>query len=71
VIQAVIIAVALVALALCWRNCHRDDGTSRLKAFRRQMKIIFLALAVCGVCSKAIVYTYRHCNPPPPPIIGP
>jgi NO-binding membrane sensor protein with MHYT domain len=71
VIQAVIIAVAAVSLALCWRNSHRDGGATRLEAIRRKMKIIFLALAVCGLCSKAIVYTYRHFNPPPPPIIGP
>jgi hypothetical protein len=75
VIQAVIIAVAAVSLALCWRNSYRDGqrdgGITRLEAFRRKMKIIFLALAVCGLCSKAIVYTYRHFNPPPPPIIGP
>lgn len=35
------------------------------------MKVILLVLAVCGLCSKAIVYTYGHFNPPPPPIIGP
>jgi NO-binding membrane sensor protein with MHYT domain len=75
VIQAVIIAVAAISLALCWRNSHRDGhrdgGATRPEAFRRKMKIILLALAVCGLCSKAIVHTYRHFNPPPPPIIGP
>jgi hypothetical protein len=71
VIQAVIIVVAAVSLALCWRNSHRDAGITRLGAFRRKMKIIFLALAVCGLCSTAIVCSYRHSNPSPPPIIGP
>jgi hypothetical protein len=71
VIRAVIIAVVLLPLALCWRNSHRDAGMTRLEAFRRKMKIIFLVLAVCGLCSKAVVHTYRHFNPPPPPIIGP
>ena len=70
-IPASIIAVAVLSLALCWRNCHRDAGTTRLKVFRTRMKIILLALAVCGLCSKAVVHTYRHFNPPPPPIIGP
>jgi hypothetical protein len=71
VIQAVIIAVAVLSLALCWRNCHRDAGMTRLEALRTRMKIILLVLAVCGLCSKAVVHTYRHFNPPPPPIIGP
>jgi hypothetical protein len=71
VIQAVIIAVAVLWLALCWRNCHRGAGMTRLEALRIRMKIIFLILAVCGLCSKAVVHTYRHFNPPPPPIVGP
>jgi len=71
VIPALIIAVAVVSLALCWRNSRRDGGITGIAAFRRKMKIIFLALCVCGLCSKAVVYTYRHFNPPPPPIIGP
>jgi len=71
VIQAIIIAVAVFSLALCCRNSHRDAGMTRLEALRIRMKIIFLVLAVCGLCSKAVVYTYRHFNPPPPPIIGP
>jgi len=71
VILAVIIVVAAVSLAPCSRNSHRDGGTTRIEAFRRKMKIIFLALCVCGLCSKAVVYTWRHFNPPPPPIIGP
>jgi Co/Zn/Cd efflux system component len=71
VIQAVIIAVAVLSLALCWRNRHRDAGMTRLEALRTRMKIIFLALVVCGLCSKAVVHTYRHFNPPPPPIVGP
>ena len=69
-IQAVIIAVVVVALALAWRNRHRAGGTW-LEALRIRMKIIFLVLAVCGLCSKAVVYTCRHFNPPPPPIVGP
>ena len=68
---AVIIAVVVLSLALCCRNSHRDAGMTRLEALRITMKIIFLVLAVCGLCSKAVVYTYRHFNPPPPPIIGP
>jgi Co/Zn/Cd efflux system component len=71
VIQAVIIAVVVVSLALCWRNGHRDAGMTRLEALRIRMKTIFLVLAVCGLSSKAVVHTYRHFNPPPPPIVGP
>jgi hypothetical protein len=71
VIQAVIIAVAVAALALAWRNRHRVAGSSWIETFRTKMKIIFLVLAVCGLCSKAVVHTYRHFNPPAPPIIGP
>ena len=70
-IQAVIITVAAVSVALSWRKCHRDGGATWIEGFWAKMKIIFLALAVCGLCSKAVVYTYRHFNPPPPPIIGP
>jgi hypothetical protein len=68
---AVIIAVVVLSLALCWRNSHRDAGMTRLEALRIRMKIILLVLAVCGLCSKAVVHTYRHFNPPPPPIVGP
>jgi Co/Zn/Cd efflux system component len=71
VIRAVIIAVVVLSLALCWRNSHRAAGMTRLEALRIRMKIIFLVLAVCGLCSKAVVHTYRHFNPPPPPIVGP
>jgi hypothetical protein len=71
VILAVSIAVVVLSLALCWRNSHRDAGMTRLEALRIRMKIILLVLAVCGLCSKAVVHTYRHFNPPPPPIIGP
>jgi len=71
VIQAVIIAVVVLSLALCWRNSHRDAGMTRLEALRTRMKIIFLVLVVCGLCSKAVVHTYRHFNPPLPPIVGP
>ena len=44
---------------------------TRLEAFRIRMKIILLILVVGGLCSKAVVHTYRHFNPPPPPIVGP
>jgi hypothetical protein len=71
VILAVSIAVVVLSLALCWRNSHRDAGMTRLEALRIRMKIILLVLAVCGLCSKAVVHTYRHFNPPPPPIVGP
>ena len=70
-IQAIIIAVAVFSLALCWRNRHRGAGFTRLEAFSIRMKIVFLVLAVCGLCSKAVVHTYRHFNPLPPPIVGP
>jgi len=71
VIQAAVIAMVVVSLALCWRNRHRGAGFTRLEASSIRMKIVFLVLAVCGLCSKAVVHTYRHFNPPPPPIIGP
>jgi hypothetical protein len=71
VIQASIVAFVVLSLALCWRNCHRAAGMTRLEAFRIRMKVLFLVLAVCGLCSKVVVHTYRHFNPPPPPIIGP
>jgi hypothetical protein len=44
---------------------------TRLEAFWTRTKTILLILAVCSLCSKAIVHTYRHFNPPPPPIVGP
>lgn len=69
-IQAVIIAVVVVSLVLAWRNRHRA-GRTWIEAFRIKMKIIFLVLVACSLCSKAVVHTYRHFNPPPPPIIGP
>lgn len=37
----------------------------------KTIKNILLILCVCGLCSKAILHTYRHFNPPPAPIIGP
>jgi hypothetical protein len=70
-IQAMIIAAVAVSLAISWRNSHCCGGSSRIEIFSRRMKIIFLVLAVCGLCSKAAVHTYRHFNPPPPPIVGP
>jgi Co/Zn/Cd efflux system component len=71
VILAAIVAVVVVSLALAWRTSRRGAGVTRIEAFRTRMKIIFLVLAVCGICSKAVVYTCRHFNPPPPPIVGP
>jgi hypothetical protein len=71
VIQASIVALVVLSLALCWRNRHRAAGMTRLEAFRMRMKVLFLVLALCGLCSKAVVHTYRHFNPPPPPIVGP
>ena len=47
---------------------------TRLEAFWTRTKTILLVLvilAVCSFCSKVIVHTYRHFNPPPPPIVGP
>ena len=69
--QAVMIVVAVIALAFAWRNRHRVAGSTWIETFRTKMKIIFLVLAVCSLCSKAVVHTWRHFNPPPPPIIGP
>jgi len=71
VIQASIVAFVVLSLALCWRNRHRAVGMTRLEAFRMRMKVLFLVLALCGLCSKAVVHTWRHFNPPPPPIVGP
>jgi hypothetical protein len=70
-IQGCIIAAVVLSLAFCWRNHRRGVAVTRLEAFRTNMKILFLVLVVCSLCSKAIVHTYRHFNPPPPPIIGP
>ena len=70
VLLAMIFAVAAGALVLFWRKCHRGGAITGTGAFRAGVKII-LALAVCSLCSKAVVHTCRHFNPPPPPIIGP
>ena len=37
----------------------------------KPIKNIILIPGVCLLCSKAVVHTYRHLNPSPPPIIGP
>ncbi len=37
----------------------------------KTVKNILLILCVCGLCSKAIVHTWRHFNPASPPIVGP
>jgi hypothetical protein len=63
-------AVAVVSLAVCWRNT-RCEGMTRIEVFRMRMKSLFLVLALCSLCSKVTVHTYRHFNPPPPEIIGP
>jgi len=69
-IPAFFVAVAVVSLVICWRNT-RCEGMTRLAAFRMRIKTLFIVLAVCSLCSKAVVHTYRHFNPPSPPIIGP
>jgi hypothetical protein len=69
-IPAFFVAVAVVSLAVCWRNT-RCDGMTRIEVFRMRMKSLLLVLALCSLCSKATVQTYRHFNPTPPPIIGP
>jgi uncharacterized membrane protein len=71
VILAVIFVVAAGSLVLVWRKCHSDGAITRMEAFRARMRIIFLALAVCSLCAKAVVHTYRHFNPPAAPVIGP
>jgi Co/Zn/Cd efflux system component len=70
VILAVIVAVVLVSLAFAWRNSRRGAGVTRIEAFKTRMKVIFLVLVICSLCSKAVVHIYRHFNPPPPSIIG-
>ena len=70
-IQAGIIAVVVVSLAFAWRNSRRGAGVTRIEAFRTRMKVIFLVLVMCSLCSKAIIHICRHFNPPPPSIIGP
>lgn len=70
-IQAVIIAAMAISRTFAWRNSRRNSGVTRIEAFRTRMKVVFLALVVCSLCSKAVVHAYRHFNPPPPPIIGP
>jgi hypothetical protein len=71
VILAVIVAVVLVSLAFAWRNSRRGAGVTRIEAFKTRMKVIFLVLVICSLCSKAVVHICRHFNPPPPSIIGP
>jgi hypothetical protein len=36
----------------------------------KAIKTIILILGVCLLCSKAVVHTWRHFNPPLPPIVG-
>jgi len=44
---------------------------TRLEAFWTRVKTILLILVICSLCSKVVVHTYRHFNPPPPSIVGP
>ena len=69
-IPAFFAAVAMVSLAVCWRNA-RCEGMTRIEVFRMRMKTMFLVLVLCSLCSKVTVHTYRHFNPPPLTIIGP
>lgn len=62
--------IAVVSLAVCWRNAQ-CEGMSRIEIFRMRMKTLFLVLVLCSLCSKVTVHTYGHFNPPPPVIIGP
>ena len=70
-ILAVIVAVVLVSLAFAWRNSRRGAGVTRIEAFKTRMKVIFVVLVICSLCSKVAIHTWRHFNPPPPPIVGP
>ena len=69
-IPAFFAAVAAVSLTVCWQNT-RCKGMTRTEVFRMRMKSLLLVLALCSLCSKLTVHTYRHFNPPPPVIIGP
>jgi hypothetical protein len=35
------------------------------------LRSIVLILGVCSLCSKAVLHTYRHFNPPPVAIVLP
>ena len=35
------------------------------------IKNIVFILALCSLCSKAVLHTYRHFNPPSVAIVGP
>ena len=37
----------------------------------KTVRNIILILCVCSLCSKVVIHTWRHFNPPPPPIVGP
>ena len=37
----------------------------------KTFKNIIFVLCVCGLCSKAVMHTYRHFNPPQAAIVGP
>jgi hypothetical protein len=37
----------------------------------KTIKNIFFIVCVCGLCSKAVVHTYRHFQPAPAEIVGP
>jgi hypothetical protein len=34
-------------------------------------KNIVFVLALCSLCSKAVLHTYRHFNPPQVTVVGP
>jgi len=69
-IPALFATVAVVSLAVCWRNA-RCEGMSRIEVFRMRMQTLFLVLVLCSLCSKVTTHTYRHFNPPSPAIVGP
>jgi len=35
------------------------------------IKNIVFILALCSLCSKAVLHTYRHFNPPSVAVVGP
>ncbi len=37
----------------------------------KTIKNIFFIVCVCGLCSKVVMHTYRHFQPPPVTIVGP
>ncbi len=37
----------------------------------KMFKNVIFILCVCSLCSKAVIYTYRHFNPAPVAVTGP